>query len=322
INEITIDTQGNIIVTGTTMSSDFPITTDAYQSSISSTHSDIFIAKYNSSGQITYATYFGGSHSDYSFGLATDSLGNIIIAGKTLSDDFPTINAWQANYSNIMVDGFVTKFSADGQELIFSSYFGGAGWDIVIHINIDSNDNIIASGFADIYSDPNSFPILDAFQEEIRGRCDIIIMMISPNGEPIFGTYLGGGLIDHPFSQYLTSDYLYIVGFTESVNFLTTSNAYQQTIRGYHDGFLFRFDIDSYLTTIVSETTTTETTGTIPTETTGTIPSETTGTTPTETTGITTTETTETTPSFEPLIVLVGLLTALGIGLRIRVKNE
>lgn len=73
INEITIDTQGNIIVTGTTLSSNFPTTSDAYQSSISSTHSDNFIAKYDSSGQMTYATYFGGSHSDGSFGLATDS---------------------------------------------------------------------------------------------------------------------------------------------------------------------------------------------------------------------------------------------------------
>ncbi|MFX0050953.1 MAG: hypothetical protein ACFE8U_06620 [Candidatus Hermodarchaeota archaeon] len=61
INEIAIDTQDNIIVTGTTMSSNFPITTDVYQSSISSTQSDSFIAKYNSFGQMIYATYFGGS---------------------------------------------------------------------------------------------------------------------------------------------------------------------------------------------------------------------------------------------------------------------
>ncbi|UCG01064.1 MAG: SBBP repeat-containing protein [Candidatus Heimdallarchaeota archaeon] len=300
INEITIDTQGNIIVTGTTMSSDFPITTDAYQSSISSTHSDNFIVKYNSSGQITYATYFGGSLSDYSFGLTTDSVGNIIIAGKTLSADFPTINAWKTNYSNSMVDAFVTKFSANGQELIFSSYFGGSGWDVVLNLKVDSNDNIIVTGYADIY--PNAFPILDAFQEEIRGRCDIVIMKISPTGQPLFGTYLGGEGLDHPWSHYLASNYLYIVGFTESVDFFTTSNAYQQTIRGNHDGFLFRFDIDGYLTSLTSETMESDTTKSY------TLTSETTE--------------SETTPSFEPHIVLIGLLSALGIGLRIRVKKE
>jgi hypothetical protein len=285
INEITIDTQGNIIVTGATMSSDFPITSDAYQSSISSNHRDNFIAKYNSSGQMTYATYFGGSDSDDSYGLATDSVGNMIITGKTLSTDFPTTNAWKANYNNSMVDGFVTKFSADGQELIFSSYFGGSGWDMVFKVNSDSNDNIIVSGFADIY--PTGFPILDAFQEEIHGRCDVVIMMISPNGQPLFSTYLGGGEIEHPWNLYLTSDYLYIVGFTESVNFYTTSNAYQQSIRGNHDGFLFRFDIDGYLIALTSETTESKTT-----------------------------------PSFEPYIVLIGLLSALGIGLKTRGKNE
>lgn len=199
-----------------------------------------------------------------------------------------------------MVDGFVTKFSADGQELIFSSYFGGPDWDVVLNVNVDSNDNIIVSGYADIY--PNGFPILDAFQEEIRGRCDIIIMMISPNGQPLFGTYLGGEEIDHPWNQYLTGDYLYIVGFTESVNFFTTSNAYQQTIRGNHDGFLFRFDIDGYLTALTSETSESETTPSL----------------------VLTSETTEseTTPSFEPYIVLIGLLSTLGIKSRIRRRNE
>ncbi|MHA2246830.1 MAG: SBBP repeat-containing protein [Candidatus Hodarchaeales archaeon] len=283
INVIVIDTNGNIIVTGSTLSSDFPTTTDAYQSSISSTQSDNFIAKYNSSGQMTYATYFGGSDSDHSYGLAVDSLGNIIISGLTRSADFPTINAWKANYSNSMIDGFVTKFSADGKKLIFSSYFGGSGWDTVLHISIDSNDNIIVTGCADIY--PEGFPILNAFQEEIRGRSDIIIMMISPSGEPLFGTYLGGEEVDHPWKQYLTSNYLYIVGFTISVNFLTTSNAYQQTIKGNHDAFLFRFDIDGYLTELASETKS------------------------------------NSTPSFELYIVLAGLLSVLGIRLIIREKN-
>ncbi|MFX0207213.1 MAG: hypothetical protein ACFFDT_14585 [Candidatus Hodarchaeota archaeon] len=300
INEITIDTQGNIIVIGSTMSSNFPITTDAYQSSISSTHSDNFIAIYNSSGQMTYATYFGGSDSDHCWGLTTDSVGNIIIAGQTFSADFPTTNAWKANYNESMVDGFVTKFSADGQELIFSSYFGGSGWDVVLNLNVDSNDNIIVSGYADIY--PSGFPILDAFQEEIRGRCDIVIMILSPNGQPLFGTYLGGEGIDQPWNQYLINDYLYIVGSTESGDFFTTSDAYQQTISGRSDGFLFRFDIGSYLAGQTAETTESETT--------------------TSFTSSTETTESENTTSFELNIVFAGLLFVLGIGSRIRARRE
>jgi hypothetical protein len=292
INVINIDPQGNIIVTGTTLSSDFPVTTNAFQSVQSSTYLDTFIAKYDPLGQMTYATYFGGSDMDFSYGLATDSVGNIIITGRTQSSDFPLRNAWKSSYNNGMVDGFITKFSADGQELIFSSYFGGTGWDSVIRASTDSNDNIIISGFADLY--PEGFPILDGFQEEIKGRCDIVFLMISPNGQPLFGSYLGGVGIDHPWNHYLSSSYLYIVGFTESEDFLTSNDSYQQTLRGNHDGFLFRFDFDGYLNALTSKTTESKTT---------------------ETTG------SETTPSFEVFIGLIGFLSTLGLRLSIRGKK-
>ncbi|MFX1507939.1 MAG: SBBP repeat-containing protein, partial [Promethearchaeota archaeon] len=130
IDKIALDHQDNIVATGFTGSQDFPITEDAYQDSISSTYyRDFFIAKYNSSGHLVYATYFGGSHMDDCFGVAIDSVGDIIITGRTWSSDFPIVNAWQENYSTIEVDGFVAKLTSDGPELIFSSYFGGAAWD-------------------------------------------------------------------------------------------------------------------------------------------------------------------------------------------------
>lgn len=270
IDKIALDIQGNIIVTGPTGSYDFPVTEYAYQDSISSSvHRDFFIAKYNSSGQLIYATYFGGSHMDDCFGVAVDSVGNIIVTGRTWSSDFPTMNAWQENYSNIEVDGFVTKLTADGQELIFSSYFGGSAWDTVHHVNVDSDNNIVVSGIAG----PDGFPIIDAFQNEHGESCDVIIMMISPAGQPLFGSYLGGSGSDHPWHQYLTDDYLYVIGFTDSMDFLTTDNAYQQTLRGSQDGFLFRFDIDGYLSALPPQTsqpssvTTIDTTSMITTET-------------------------------------------------------
>ncbi len=308
LSDFAIDAQGNIIVSGSTMSSDFPITEDAFQDSINGIEREAFIAKYNSSGQLTYATYFGGSHADDCFGIEVDSSGNIIMAGRTWSADLPTVNAWKANYTNNeanpqfgeLPDGYITKFSADAQELNFSSYFGGSGWDHVGCVDVDSKGNIIVSGIADAIVggtiESNAFPILDAFQEEIYGRCDIIIMMISPNGEPLFGTYLGGVGIDHPWSQYLTNDYLYITGHTESQDFPVTSTAYQQTYNRNIDGYIFRFDIDGYLEALYSETTTTITTTT---------PS---------TTALTTTETTtesRSSPSFEIYLTFLGIFSVL-----------
>ncbi|MFX0205362.1 MAG: SBBP repeat-containing protein [Candidatus Hodarchaeota archaeon] len=250
IDKIALDHQDNIIATGFTGSQDFPITEDAYQDSISSTyHRDFFIAKYNSSGHLGYATFFGGSHMDDCFGVAVDSVGDIIIVGRTWSSDFPIVNAYQENYSMIEVDGFVAKLTNDGQELIFSSFFGGAAWDTVLHVDIDGSNNIIVSGIAG----PDGIPLIDAFQTEIGGSGDVIIMKISPTGQPLFGSYLGGMGQDHPWHQYLSNDNLYIVGLTASLDFLITENAYQQTLQGNQDAFLFRFDIEEYLTSLPPE---------------------------------------------------------------------
>jgi hypothetical protein len=295
IDKIALDHQDNIIATGFTGSQDFPITEDAYQDSISSTYyRDFFIAKYNSSGQLVYATYFGGSHMDDCFGVAVDSVGDIIIVGRTWSSDFPIVNAWQENYSMIEVDGFVAKLTSDGQELIFSSYFGGAAWDTVLHADIDDSNNILVSGIAG----PDGIPLIDAFQPELGGSGDLIIMKISPTGQPLFGSYLGGVGQDHPWHQYLTNDHFYIVGFTASLDFLTTENAYQPTLQGSQDGFLFRFDIDGYLASLPPESSQMTSESTVATTS---ISSETT--------------ITESTPSFT-LISLISMLSLIGLSTR------
>lgn len=298
IDKITLDHQDNIIVTGFTGSLDFPVTEDAFQDSIGSVFQrDFFLAKYDSFGQLIYATYFGGSHMDDCFGVAVDSVGDIIMTGRTWSSDFPTVNAWQENYSYIEVDGFVTKLSADGQELIFSSYFGGSEWDTIHHVDIDSENNIYVSGIAG----PNGLPIINAFQMEHSESCDVIIMKISPTGQPLFGSYLGGVGQDHPWHQFFSDNYLYIVGFTASSDFLITNDAYQQTLRGTQDGFLFRFDIGGYLAAFPPESSQTASIPLI------------------DTTSMMTTETTniaETTTSFDTYLIIIGFLALIAIGLR------
>ncbi|MHA2388824.1 MAG: SBBP repeat-containing protein, partial [Candidatus Hodarchaeales archaeon] len=255
IDKIAIDNNDNIVATGFTVSPDFPISVDAYQDAITGIHRDFFVAKYNSSGHLKYSTYFGGSHMDDCFGVTTDSGGNIILTGRTWSSDFPIMNAWQENYSDIEVDGFVTKLTSDGQELVFSSYFGGSAWDTVHHPSVDAKDNIIVSGIAG----SDGLPIINGFQEAHGGSCDIIIMKISPTGQPLFGSYLGGTGLDHPWQQYLTDDNLYLVGSVNSSDFLISDNAFQPILKGTQDGFLFRFDIEGYLTALSTSTTTTNT---------------------------------------------------------------
>jgi hypothetical protein len=243
IASIAIDTQGNIIVTGATTSFDFPLTDTAYQNSVSGTERDFYVAKYNSEGQLMYATYFGGSDMDDCFGVGVDSYGNMIATGRTWSSDFPTANAYQETYSEIQVDGFVTKLSNDGQELTFSSYFGGTAWDTIHHVSVDSKDNIIVSGTGGT----DGIPIINAIQEDFGGTYDIVIMVISPDGKPQFSSYLGGSGGDHPWNQYFSDGKQYIVGMTTSSDFLVSDTAHQLEYSRAVDGFIFRFDVNSYL---------------------------------------------------------------------------
>ena len=72
-----------------------------------------------------YATYLGGSDHDVVADIAVDSAGAAYVSALTRSSDFPTVNAFQpANKGGS--DAVVAKLSADGSQLIYSTYLGGA----------------------------------------------------------------------------------------------------------------------------------------------------------------------------------------------------
>jgi len=139
---IAVDANDNIYVTGQTTSSDFP-TLNAYQSSNKGTadgQSNAFVTKFSDAGTLVYSTYLGGNGSaevggvfvggDVGTGIATDSSGDAYITGYTYSNNFPTTNAYQDSnngYAGFHRNAFVTKLSADGSTLIYSTYLGGNG---------------------------------------------------------------------------------------------------------------------------------------------------------------------------------------------------
>ncbi|MHA2296877.1 MAG: SBBP repeat-containing protein [Candidatus Hodarchaeales archaeon] len=252
--EITIDNQGNIILSGSTTSPDLPITDDAYQDTIKGLGSerDFFVAKFSSDNQLSYATYFGGSQADDCYGLAVDSTGNIILTGRTWSPDFPTKNAYQEDYTGLNnlpssehgeIDGFIAKLSADGQNLVFSTYLGDVSWDTVFNPVIDKDDNIIVTFLTDF----DEFPVIDGLVLNAGQGGDFLVIKMSPTGDLLFSSYLGGSSYDHPHDQFIVNGTIYIVGRTESYNFLITDDAYQQNYMGNVDGFIFRMELSDYL---------------------------------------------------------------------------
>ncbi|HLH32827.1 MAG TPA: SBBP repeat-containing protein, partial [Terriglobia bacterium] len=115
---VATDSSGNVYITGSTTSANFPVVS-AIQSSpgSSDTTSDAFVAKLNAAGtSLIYATYIGGSNDDQANAIGVDSSGNAIIAGWTTSTDFPTNGAairrtCNAPATGSCFDAFVVKLN-------------------------------------------------------------------------------------------------------------------------------------------------------------------------------------------------------------------
>ena len=113
---LALDSGGNVYVTGSTSSTNFP-TVNAMQASHAGTDTlDAFVFKLNSSGSaLSYSTYLGGNGFDRGVAIAVNSAGNAFVTGSTSSTNFPVANALQlAKGPGIHADTFISKFSPTG----------------------------------------------------------------------------------------------------------------------------------------------------------------------------------------------------------------
>jgi len=93
---IAVDQMGDAFVTGAEESNDFPVTSGAVQATDPG-DLNAFVTKLNPAGTaLLYSTYLGGSQYDYGKAIAIDKSGDAFVAGQTLSQDFPTLNAYQS----------------------------------------------------------------------------------------------------------------------------------------------------------------------------------------------------------------------------------
>ena len=127
---IAADAAGNAYLAGQTSSpNDFPVTPAAFQTTFVGPNWDGFVTKLNADGSaLLYSTYLGGNGFDRAEAIAVDDAGNAYVTGRTSSGDFPMANPLQPA-NNGGSDAFVTKISADGSALVYSTYLGGSGDD-------------------------------------------------------------------------------------------------------------------------------------------------------------------------------------------------
>jgi hypothetical protein len=152
---IALDPDGRACVAGTASSPDFPITSAAFQKTKHGS-TDAFVTKFQlSGGGLFYSTFLGGSGSDGANSIAVDSFGRAYVAGGTSSADFPVLNPIQAHLGGSQ-DAFVTKLSATGNALFFSTYLGGTAADVANSIRLDSAANAFIGGATDSTNFPTT----------------------------------------------------------------------------------------------------------------------------------------------------------------------
>jgi hypothetical protein len=177
--DITLDSTGNIYIIGDTRSSDFPTTSDAFDTSFNGRagEADAFVAKLNNNGTtLLYSTFFGGSDWDVGRAVTLDTSGYIYITGCTRSLDFPTTPGAYDTLFNCGWEAFVTKLNGDGTAVLYSTFLGGTGEDWGWKFVLDSNRKVIISGYT--YS--SDFPTsADAYDPSHNGWCDNFVAKLN-----------------------------------------------------------------------------------------------------------------------------------------------
>ncbi|NWG02532.1 MAG: hypothetical protein HXY44_06730 [Syntrophaceae bacterium] len=224
-------TSGDIYVTGTTGSSDFP--NIAGGADITLMGSEAFVARLSSNLRTLYqSTFLGGSGHDSAYSIAIHPSRGVYVTGQTFSNDFPEItDGADTTFENS--EAFVARLSLDLKNLHQSTYLGGSadeiGHAIVVYPTTgdvyvtgatESNDFPKITNGADI-----TFAASEAFVSRLSGTLNFLYQ----------STFLGGRSVDtgtgvaiHP-----TTGRIYVTGSTGSSDFPNISGGADTTFSSW-----------------------------------------------------------------------------------------
>ena len=235
---VIVDSTGNVYVTGSTESLDFP-TANPFDGSHNG-NKDCFVFKLNAFGDgLIYSTFVGGSEMDWAYAIAIDSEGSAYVTGSTRSSDFPTVSSYDNSY-NGEDDCFLLKLNAAGNELFYSTYIGGSSSDDGESIIVDSEGSAYVTGS----TRSSDFPTMSAYDNSYNGAGDCFVLKLNVTGSELFySTYIGGSSSDYAQSIAIDSEgNAYVTGDTGSSDFPIVSPLGGVYNGGEGDCFVFRIN--------------------------------------------------------------------------------
>lgn len=268
------DSDGNLFGAGTSFGAGYPVTTGAYTQTAGGV-TDIGFSKFSADGTaLIYSTFIGGSASESVNSTIVNINDELYLLGTSGSNNYPiTANAfqltqhggtnasWPGGYGIEYPSGcdiVISKFSADGANLLASTYVGGSGNDGINYgstldynygdpfrgeINVDNADNVYVA----TCTESADFPVsANAAQPTFGGARDgLVFKMNSDLSNMIWATFIGGSNADNAYAiQLNAANEIAIAGGTMSSNFPTTANALNTNYGGFGDGWVARISAD------------------------------------------------------------------------------
>jgi hypothetical protein len=205
INDLVLDAEGNIYVTGVTVGEGFPTTAGVVQPNGPSPLcyyggicADAFVTKFGPEGSVVYSTLVGGEGQDEAAGIAVDEVGDVYIVGSTASTVFPLCNAVQVGIQG-PDDAFLVKLNHDASRILFSSYLGGGklaasssrteGSDDAVSVALGPGGQVWLTGYTTSFGYPVT---ADAWQPTSTGVSCILW------GEPCGDLFVTGMTVEGP----------------------------------------------------------------------------------------------------------------------------
>ncbi len=239
--DVTVDQFGNAYTVSHTFSSNELQSQAGLYSCENACKSDVVVSKFGTDGeQVLWTVLLSGSGDEDGLGIEVDSLGNTFVAGWTDSLDFPTLNAVDDSLNGLS-DGFLTKISATGTELLFSTYFGSGRSEVITDIAKSNNGNIYVSGRT---SSPNELSNSHSHVIETNG----FISQFSDDGSVLhFTKYIGGSRYDSIDAIAVDrNNNIFFTGTTNSEDFPVVTALYPE-LQGVSDAFVGKMDASGTL---------------------------------------------------------------------------
>lgn len=247
ILSIAVNQQEQPVISGLTMSADFPITSNAYDKNGGSGYRG-FITKFSKDFKtLIFSTYFGKANTSWNViqSMAVAANGDVIFTGQTSASDFPvTTGCLQSTYAGGTYDGFLSRLSADGSKLIYSTYFGGTGNDISTDLSLNSSEDVYLVGSTANSNFPLTTGAKGPFKYTNSDNMDGWVAKIQYDGKKLlWSKMMGGSSMDYFEGLFVnTNDELYIAGYSNSGDFYTTTGVVQPSSRGGYDHVIVKMN--------------------------------------------------------------------------------